>query len=474
MRSRTAGVTSVRMSTSARSSSRSAASGATTAGCGDAAGPGPPGTPSASARSCEPILCCAGVRAALAASNAAICCAARAGSAPAGAGGEAPAGAGGGVCTGAGTAEPRRPETASPAGAGTGAGTRAGSEAPGQAPASAPAEHPASGGGPGGRCTDRAAHPAATTEAASNESRSARLIVCSRANHKGGDSAIPGKAECLRQSRCAGRTVPGTHDYRDPCDVLHVYFRWYLCGSAWKSRIFHQFPYILDARLVDPAAACIAQPGAIAAPLTAANHATLMALYGWGRGRQVSRRACGWPSRGYWPARTSCSASRSPRSTCRPRPASPIADHDLASRLSFFLWSSAPDAELLGLATEQRLSDPDVLERQVEWGGQYGAGIVRQSAASLQRRDRGSQLHQVRGPDDGLARPRRVPVGGRRLSGGDVRFREGLPQLCRVDGLDSRHSRRQNRGSVHPNSGRPPRTRSARRSAPATPGSGWP
>ena len=43
----------------------------------------------------------------------------------------------------------------------------------------------------------------------------------------------------------------------------------------------------------------------------------------------------------------------------------PIADHDLASRLSFFLWSSAPDAELLALAGEQRLSEPDVLERQV-------------------------------------------------------------------------------------------------------------
>ncbi|MYD85847.1 MAG: DUF1592 domain-containing protein [Acidobacteria bacterium] len=43
----------------------------------------------------------------------------------------------------------------------------------------------------------------------------------------------------------------------------------------------------------------------------------------------------------------------------------PIADHDLASRLSFFLWSSAPDAELLALAGEQRLSEPDVLEGQV-------------------------------------------------------------------------------------------------------------
>jgi hypothetical protein len=39
---------------------------------------------------------------------------------------------------------------------------------------------------------------------------------------------------------------------------------------------------------------------------------------------------------------------------------------DLASRLSFFLWASAPDAELLDLAAHGRLSDPDVLAAQVD------------------------------------------------------------------------------------------------------------
>ncbi|MEE8117144.1 MAG: DUF1592 domain-containing protein, partial [Gemmatimonadales bacterium] len=38
---------------------------------------------------------------------------------------------------------------------------------------------------------------------------------------------------------------------------------------------------------------------------------------------------------------------------------------ELASRLSFFLWSSIPDEELLGLAEEGRLSEPAVLEGQV-------------------------------------------------------------------------------------------------------------
>jgi hypothetical protein len=42
-----------------------------------------------------------------------------------------------------------------------------------------------------------------------------------------------------------------------------------------------------------------------------------------------------------------------------------ISDLELASRLSFFLWSSIPDDELLTLAERRRLSDPAVLERQI-------------------------------------------------------------------------------------------------------------
>ena len=42
-----------------------------------------------------------------------------------------------------------------------------------------------------------------------------------------------------------------------------------------------------------------------------------------------------------------------------------ITDIELASRLSFFLWSSIPDDELLDLAIAGRLSEPDVLEAQV-------------------------------------------------------------------------------------------------------------
>ncbi len=41
-------------------------------------------------------------------------------------------------------------------------------------------------------------------------------------------------------------------------------------------------------------------------------------------------------------------------------------DYELASRLSYFLWRSVPDDELLQLAEEGRLSDPDVLSGQVD------------------------------------------------------------------------------------------------------------
>jgi hypothetical protein len=43
-----------------------------------------------------------------------------------------------------------------------------------------------------------------------------------------------------------------------------------------------------------------------------------------------------------------------------------ISDLALASRLSFFLWSSAPDQQLLDLARDGQLSQPDVLAQQVD------------------------------------------------------------------------------------------------------------
>ncbi len=44
----------------------------------------------------------------------------------------------------------------------------------------------------------------------------------------------------------------------------------------------------------------------------------------------------------------------------------PLTDHEFASRLSYFLWSSMPDDQLFALAGEGVLSEPDVLRQQVE------------------------------------------------------------------------------------------------------------
>jgi hypothetical protein len=46
-------------------------------------------------------------------------------------------------------------------------------------------------------------------------------------------------------------------------------------------------------------------------------------------------------------------------------PGRALTDHELASRLSYFLWVSMPDEELLALADSGRLSRPDVLATQV-------------------------------------------------------------------------------------------------------------
>jgi mono/diheme cytochrome c family protein len=49
-----------------------------------------------------------------------------------------------------------------------------------------------------------------------------------------------------------------------------------------------------------------------------------------------------------------------------PGEAYPISNLDLATRLSFFLWSSIPDEELLSLAEQGRLKDPAILNQQIK------------------------------------------------------------------------------------------------------------
>ncbi len=54
------------------------------------------------------------------------------------------------------------------------------------------------------------------------------------------------------------------------------------------------------------------------------------------------------------------------RRSGRPGGVGPVSDLELASRLSFFLWSSIPDDELLKAAEQGRLDEPAVLQAQVE------------------------------------------------------------------------------------------------------------
>ena len=86
----------------------------------------------------------------------------------------------------------------------------------------------------------------------------------------------------------------------------------------------------------------------------------------YARGRQSgdfergSSRRCSSSS----PARSSCSASN-PIPSREPRPVYRLGDLELASRLSFFLWSSLPDEPLIALAAQGKLKQPAVLEQQV-------------------------------------------------------------------------------------------------------------
>lgn len=52
--------------------------------------------------------------------------------------------------------------------------------------------------------------------------------------------------------------------------------------------------------------------------------------------------------------------------TAKPTTAHPITQHELASRLSYFLWSSMPDDELRACADSQTLRNPGVLEAQIQ------------------------------------------------------------------------------------------------------------
>ena len=101
-------------------------------------------------------------------------------------------------------------------------------------------------------------------------------------------------------------------------------------------------------------------------PANDADVGPLMAIY------QMGRRAEGSFERGVEKAVEALLVSpnflfRIEKDPAGIAPATPyrVSDIELASRLSFFLWSSIPDEELFRLAEQGRLHDPAVLEAQV-------------------------------------------------------------------------------------------------------------
>ena len=75
----------------------------------------------------------------------------------------------------------------------------------------------------------------------------------------------------------------------------------------------------------------------------------------------ASKRRCSACSR----IRNLCIAAKRNRRSLPAGKSYRVSDLALASRLSFFLWSSVPDDELIDLAAQGKLKDPAVLEKQV-------------------------------------------------------------------------------------------------------------
>jgi len=106
-------------------------------------------------------------------------------------------------------------------------------------------------------------------------------------------------------------------------------------------------------------------------PMTAAEVDRLMPLYEKGAGRAGQAGGAGGFEAGVRNALEAVLASphfifrmeKEPETT-RPGAIVRVADVDLASRLSFFLWGTPPDQELLSLAGKGALSAPATLEKQ--------------------------------------------------------------------------------------------------------------
>ena len=127
-------------------------------------------------------------------------------------------------------------------------------------------------------------------------------------------------------------------------------------------------------------------------PVTAADVDHLYGFFETARPQgRTSTRASAPCSSGCSSTPSSCSASRARRPTLADA-VYRIDDIELASRLSFFLWNSIPDDELLALAERGELARPAVLDEQVR------RMLADPRSASLAGNfvDRWLELHKIR------------------------------------------------------------------------------
>jgi mono/diheme cytochrome c family protein len=85
-----------------------------------------------------------------------------------------------------------------------------------------------------------------------------------------------------------------------------------------------------------------------------------------------------------------------------------ISDVELASRLSYFLWNSMPDEELLSLAERRRLSSPQVLEAQM-------TRMLADPKASAMAENFAGQWLEIRNLDSIKPDPQKFPAWGPEL-----------------------------------------------------------
>jgi hypothetical protein len=86
-----------------------------------------------------------------------------------------------------------------------------------------------------------------------------------------------------------------------------------------------------------------------------------------------------------------------------PKGVRPVTDFELASRLSYFLWSSMPDAELFDLAGQGKLRDSAILDAQI-------ARMIRDPRSQALAANFGLQWLQLRRLETHTPDPRRFPA----------------------------------------------------------------